>query len=759
MIDHIRDAMRRRDTDADAKDEAQEGIEPSELASEVATAPRQEDDAEHATSQATLPPATAEDDPLKPPADAVEAVRDLVFERVMELTGDPVAKRPAPARAEAERGAAHASGGAAEEADPEDSDFVGAEAASVLDRLDYAVDEETDDAAEAAATLRADGDGALTDHDALEDEDALADASQEGPAAETAIAARTSGEQEEIFDLATVSGGLTANDEAGTAEVIAARHAATTSDSDAVAAADGKEAALPLLPIDDEAALRRSITASTEETGETESAPSPSSVEGAESDAGSGRRSARRSNRRSRGFSRAAASGSSIGTKIKGAVTGVGGKVTGLATALPTWEFMVGAGGRGFQLRVEPPIQFGVAGVLVLLLAGALALPGGDDVVAEADQAVVAEAAPATPAEAVVVQPDETVIAAAVAQASAEESAERRALERRLATAKAELEALNTNLATERAALRDSERRAEMLNARMQEAATGLDEARVSIETLRGRLSEQADEIRTLRQTIRASAAAEREANAAAAAAAAAGNQQSAVAGVGFGTPSIPQAPIALASIAPDSFSRPTTSLSGPDAIARTPVTPRAAAPPTPRSPVSRPAAIGAASAPAPVAQPGATAPAQPGAVVPTPAAVVAVLDVANEAETAQAGDDAAAGDEFGVGSAVTRASTRKPDDGLASLRSQPGSILDNAATLQGDVYVQAGVFTAKSYGYRLHKNLTDKGIAADVLPTKFLGKDAIRVRAGPFETAEERRSAMAALRALGINDALPVSR
>ncbi|MEL6266192.1 MAG: SPOR domain-containing protein, partial [Pseudomonadota bacterium] len=139
----------------------------------------------------------------------------------------------------------------------------------------------------------------------------------------------------------------------------------------------------------------------------------------------------------------------------------------------------------------------------------------------------------------------------------------------------------------------------------------------------------------------------------------------------------------------------------------------------------------------------------------------LAAATPAIDSDEAVASDVVAVAETSGAGTSgvdvVAAADTG--DAELDALRSGTGQALDEEATaLQGDVYLQAGVFTAQSYGYRLRDNLAKVGIAADVLPTTFLGREAIRVRAGPFGTAEERQSALAELRRLGINDALPVS-
>ncbi|MEM6972267.1 MAG: SPOR domain-containing protein [Pseudomonadota bacterium] len=475
----------------------------------------------------------------------------------------------------------------------------------------------------------------------------------------------------------------------------------------------------------------------------------------------SARRTARRGGRRRRGATRRQPAS---GAPSRGAIAGLG---AALGRRFPTLEFAVGAGGRGLQLRVEPHVQFGVAGLVLLVAAGLATLPGDPAMIdrAEAEAAADAETVVAlqTP-EPPAAQP---VLPAAVAPQDTAAAAERRSLERRLATARAELESLTATLASERAALRDSERRAEIMATRMAETREGLDEARGSIESLRGRLTEQADEIRTLRQTLNASVAAgaQRDASAASATGIA---QPPQIAG-GFGGPSMPQAPIALASIAPDSFARPTARLSSGEGEIATSIQLPSSAAATTTAPVVLPSAIGAAAAPARVAQPGASAPARPSGglgVAPTVAVVAALNADATEAGAVTTSDaqtsttdGASPSSALSVQTSGVTPPPRSRNDNLASIRQIPGSQLDGATALQGDVYVQAGVFTAKSYGFRLHENLTSRGIAADVLPTTFLGRDAIRVRAGPFETAEERRFAMTALRELGINDALPVSR
>lgn len=84
---------------------------------------------------------------------------------------------------------------------------------------------------------------------------------------------------------------------------------------------------------------------------------------------------------------------------------------------------------------------------------------------------------------------------------------------------------------------------------------------------------------------------------------------------------------------------------------------------------------------------------------------------------------------------------------------------LEEPAPSLGKPYLQAGVFTATAYGYRLHERLVDAGIVAEVLDTTFLGRPAVRVRVGPLQDADARRIALAELRRLGIDDAIPITR
>ncbi|MGF1552289.1 MAG: SPOR domain-containing protein [Paracoccaceae bacterium] len=78
---------------------------------------------------------------------------------------------------------------------------------------------------------------------------------------------------------------------------------------------------------------------------------------------------------------------------------------------------------------------------------------------------------------------------------------------------------------------------------------------------------------------------------------------------------------------------------------------------------------------------------------------------------------------------------------------------------LRGAAYVQAGIFVLTSYGHRLRDRMEDAGLTAEILPTSFRGRAAIRLRTGPFANREERDSAIATLRDLGVDDALPVAR
>ncbi|MEO1775943.1 MAG: SPOR domain-containing protein [Pseudomonadota bacterium] len=77
----------------------------------------------------------------------------------------------------------------------------------------------------------------------------------------------------------------------------------------------------------------------------------------------------------------------------------------------------------------------------------------------------------------------------------------------------------------------------------------------------------------------------------------------------------------------------------------------------------------------------------------------------------------------------------------------------------RGSVYLQAGVFTRLSFGYRLRDNLRNAGIPAEALASTFAGKEALRVRVGPLEDDESRTAALTKLRSLGVYDAMPVSR
>ncbi|MEO1468096.1 MAG: SPOR domain-containing protein [Pseudomonadota bacterium] len=73
--------------------------------------------------------------------------------------------------------------------------------------------------------------------------------------------------------------------------------------------------------------------------------------------------------------------------------------------------------------------------------------------------------------------------------------------------------------------------------------------------------------------------------------------------------------------------------------------------------------------------------------------------------------------------------------------------------------YLQAGVFTQEGLADRLVAGLAERGVPARALPITFRGRAAQRVRAGPFETRDEMRAAIRALRAFGVADAAPVER
>ncbi|MEM8624290.1 MAG: SPOR domain-containing protein [Pseudomonadota bacterium] len=91
--------------------------------------------------------------------------------------------------------------------------------------------------------------------------------------------------------------------------------------------------------------------------------------------------------------------------------------------------------------------------------------------------------------------------------------------------------------------------------------------------------------------------------------------------------------------------------------------------------------------------------------------------------------------------------------------RSEAAALIEAPTALRGAAYLQAGIFVATAYGQRLKDNLIAEGLEADILATRFRGEEAIRVRLGPFETAEARDTALETLRRLGINDAMPVAR
>ncbi|MEO1456599.1 MAG: SPOR domain-containing protein [Pseudomonadota bacterium] len=74
--------------------------------------------------------------------------------------------------------------------------------------------------------------------------------------------------------------------------------------------------------------------------------------------------------------------------------------------------------------------------------------------------------------------------------------------------------------------------------------------------------------------------------------------------------------------------------------------------------------------------------------------------------------------------------------------------------------YIQAGIFSSEGNAGALVKALQLAGIEADPLEIQLSGRPALRVRAGPFESLEERRRALRLLRSrLGAPDAHPVAR
>ena len=87
--------------------------------------------------------------------------------------------------------------------------------------------------------------------------------------------------------------------------------------------------------------------------------------------------------------------------------------------------------------------------------------------------------------------------------------------------------------------------------------------------------------------------------------------------------------------------------------------------------------------------------------------------------------------------------------------RSDPGAEADAARPERP--FVQAGIFAVEGNATRLIARLRAAGLPAEGKPFDFRGRPATRVVAGPFPTAEARDAALAEVRRIGPDDAVPV--
>ncbi|MEM6421718.1 MAG: SPOR domain-containing protein, partial [Pseudomonadota bacterium] len=428
-------------------------------------------------------------------------------------------------------------------------------------------------------------------------------------------------------------------------------------------------------------------------------------------------------------------------------------------------------GKRQTNLSLGPMVQLGAAAVVLALLGGVALFSGGSD----QGEAVAAFEARISDLEVALDSAEQQRAEAAAARDAAEEArasamaelaeataavenarnllpADRATPEQEIAraveAAMADTETRLTTLENERDRLRAALTLAEQRVARAEEA---LDDRSASFNELREAFEDQSDALAAAETRIdqlqTASAAAAlgarlngqpvTEATGAVGAAPAPGGPPALTgSAVTFGaTPSLsgpalvppvgtasPSAGISTAGLGAGAPARPSLPSSTGPSIAALSTEP-AGQPATAPAPASQPSSavgLSAGGVPAPADRPAdATAPAD------TLAAVTGAADAA-EAAT----EDATAS---------------------AGLRGVSGS--------RGDVYLQAGVFVAQSYGFRLRDNLIAEGIPAETLPTTFAGREAIRVRVGPLGDDESRTVALATLRSLGVFDAIPVSR
>ncbi|MEO1511143.1 MAG: SPOR domain-containing protein [Planctomycetota bacterium] len=132
--------------------------------------------------------------------------------------------------------------------------------------------------------------------------------------------------------------------------------------------------------------------------------------------------------------------------------------------------------------------------------------------------------------------------------------------------------------------------------------------------------------------------------------------------------------------------------------------------------------------------------------------------DPASDGEGASETETRAQSDDEAIETAAVVPSETTTSSPSPTVTAPVAEQIEPPTALRGSAYVQAGIFTAKSYGYRLIENLAAVGLEASPVPTTFRGNDAIRVRLGPFQTAQERQAAIAELRKLGVSDAIPVA-
>ncbi|MEM6488528.1 MAG: SPOR domain-containing protein [Pseudomonadota bacterium] len=141
------------------------------------------------------------------------------------------------------------------------------------------------------------------------------------------------------------------------------------------------------------------------------------------------------------------------------------------------------------------------------------------------------------------------------------------------------------------------------------------------------------------------------------------------------------------------------------------------------------------------------------------PAALTAIAPTPETAAPAAAEEEAAVVALAAPAVAIPQAalpSAALPANALAPL---PVPTVEDATSALDRPFVQVGVFTALDNARELVAALQADGVDAVAFSRSFRGKPALRVRAGPFHTEQERQRFIASLSRHGIGDAMPVDR